>query len=136
MVYTVGEMAKLLGVTPSTLRYYEQIGIIAPIARDPSSGHRAYTDEDIQSLVTISCLSATGMPLDAMREYLKNRFDGTEGARRQMALLDAQALRLAAKAECSKPMFPLKHCIGVPWRKAMTTKRNDFWRKTTMSSKQ
>ena len=34
-----------------------------------------------------------------MREYLKNRFDGTEGARRQMALLDAQALRLAAKAE-------------------------------------
>ena len=95
------------GLPESTLRYYEQIGIIAPIARDPSSGHRAYTNEDIQSLVTISCLSATGMPLDAMREYLKNRFDGTS-----------------------------KHCIGVPWRKAMTTKRNDFWKKTTMSSKQ
>ena len=87
------------GLTASTLRYYEQIGIIDPIARDPSSGHRAYTDEDIQSLVTISCLSATGMPLEAMREYLKNRFDGTEGARRQMELLDAQTLRLAAKAE-------------------------------------
>ena len=111
------------GLPESTLRYYEQIGIIAPIARDPSSGHRAYTNEDIQSLVTISCLSATGMPLDAMREYLKNRFDGAEGAHRQMALLDAQALRLAAKAAsaCSKPMFPSKHCIGVPWRKAMTT---------------
>jgi len=127
------------GLPESTLRYYEQIGIIAPIARDPSSGHRAYTDEDIQSLVTISCLSATGMPLDAMREYLKNRFDGTEGARRQMALLDAQALRLAAKAESirmQQAYVSLKHCIGVPWRKAMTTKRNDFWRKTTMSSKQ
>lgn len=86
------------GLPESTLRYYEQIGIIDPIARDPSSGHRAYTDEDIQSLVTISCLSATGMPLEAMREYLKNRFDGTEGAR-QMELLDAQTLRLAAKAE-------------------------------------
>lgn len=127
------------GLPESTLRYYEQIGIIAPIARDPSSGHRAYTDEDIQSLVTISCLSATGMPLDVMREYLKNRFDGTEGARRQMALLDAQALRLAAKAESirmQQAYVSLKHCIGVPWRKAMTTKRNDFWRKTTMSSKQ
>ena len=43
------------GLPESTLRYYEQIGIIAPIARDPSSGHRAYTNEDIQSLVTISC---------------------------------------------------------------------------------
>ena len=128
------------GLPESTLRYYEQIGIIAPIARDPSSGHRAYTDEDIQSLVTISCLSATGMPLDAMREYLKNRFDGTEGARRQMALLDAQALRLAAKVESirmQQAYVSLKtHCIGVPWRKAMTTKRNDFWKKTTMSSKQ
>ena len=123
------------GLPESTLRYYEQIGIIAPIARDPSSGHRAYTNEDIQSLVTISCLSATGMPLDAMREYLKNRFDGAEGAHRQMALLDAQALRLAAKAESIR-MQPSKHCIGVPWRKAMTTKHNDFWKKTTMSSKQ
>ena len=102
------------GLPESTLRYYEQIGIIAPIARDPSSGHRAYTDEDIQSLVTISCLSATGMPLDAMREYLQK----------------------PKASACRKPMFPLKHCIGVPWRKAMTTKRNDFWRKTTMSSKQ
>lgn len=97
--HTIREASMISGLPESTLRYYGQIGIIAPIARDPSSGHRAYTDEDIQSLVTISCLSATGMPLDAMREYLKNRFDGTEGARRQMALLDAQALRLAAKAE-------------------------------------
>lgn len=55
------------------------------------------------------------MPLEAMREYLKNRFDGTEGARRQMELLDAQTLRLAAKAESirmRKPMFPSKHSIG------------------------
>lgn len=88
------------GLPESTLRYYEQIGIIAPIARDPSSGHRAYTDEDIQFVghYFLACLRLACL-LDAMREYLKNRFDGTEGARRQMALLDAQALRLAAKAE-------------------------------------
>lgn len=97
--HTIREASIISGLPESTLRYYEQIGIIDPIARDPSSGHRAYTDEDIQALVTVSCLSATGMPLDAMREYLKNRFDGPEGARRQMELLDAQALRLAAKAE-------------------------------------
>jgi len=89
----------LSGLPESTLRYYEQIGIIDPIARDPSSGHRAYSDDDIQSLVTISCLAATGMPLESMREYLRNRFDGAEGARKQMELRDAQSIRLAAKAE-------------------------------------
>lgn len=97
--HTIREASTLSGLPESTLRYYEQIGIIDPIARDPSSGHRMYSDDDIESLVTISCLSATGMPLDAMREYLSNRMEGPEGAKRQLELLDAQALRLAAKAE-------------------------------------
>ena len=82
------------GLPESTLRYYEQIGIIAPITRDPSSGHRAYSDADLERLTTVSCLAATGMPLESMRTYLAN-----SQARRQLELLDAQALRLAAKAE-------------------------------------
>ena len=87
------------GLPESTLRYYEQIGIIAPITRDPSSGHRAYSDADLERLTTVSCLAATGMPLESMRTYLANSQGGREGARRQLELLDAQALRLAAKAE-------------------------------------
>lgn len=92
--HTIREASMLSGLPESTLRYYEKIGIIAPIARDSSSGHRMYTDDDIESLVTISCLSATGMPLEAMREYLDNRVGGPQGAARQMELLRAQADRL------------------------------------------
>ncbi|KAA8828238.1 MerR family transcriptional regulator [Bifidobacterium tissieri] len=97
--HTIREASLISGLPESTLRYYEQVGIIPPIARDPSSGHRAYSDADIERLTTISCLSSTGMPLDAMREYLANAAEGAAGARRQMELLDAQALRLAARAE-------------------------------------
>ncbi|RSX51656.1 MerR family transcriptional regulator [Bifidobacterium callimiconis] len=97
--HTIREASLISGLPESTLRYYEQVGIIPPIARDPSSGHRAYSDADLERLTTISCLSSTGMPLDAMREYLANAAEGAEGARRQMELLDAQALRLAARAE-------------------------------------
>lgn len=97
--HTIRQASMISGLPETTLRYYEQIGIIKPIARDPSSGHRMYSDNDLQSLITISCLAATGMPLDAMREYLANSTDGPQGARRQVELLDAQALRLAAKAE-------------------------------------
>ena len=53
----------------------------------------------LERLTTVSCLAATGMPLESMRTYLANSQGGREGARRQMELLDAQALRLAAKAE-------------------------------------
>ena len=78
--HSIREASMISGLPESTLRYYEQIGIIDPIARDPSSGHRVYSDKDIESLTTIACLAATGMPLESMREYLKNRFDGPEGA--------------------------------------------------------
>ncbi|KAB7790684.1 MerR family transcriptional regulator [Bifidobacterium leontopitheci] len=96
--HTIREASMICGLPESTLRYYEQIGIIPPIARD-QSGHRAYSDDDLTRLSSVACLSATGMPIDSMRAYLRNTEDGEEGARRQVELLDAQALRLAARAE-------------------------------------
>lgn len=102
--HSIREASMISGLPESTLRYYEQIGIIDPIARDPSSGHRVYSDKDIESLTTIACLAATGMPLESMREYLKNRFDGPEGARRQIELLDAQSA--ASGRESRGPAHP------------------------------
>ena len=100
--HSIREASLFSGLPESTLRYYEQIGIIGSIARDPSSGHRMYSDSDLESLDIIACLSATGMPLDDMRAYLNNRFDGKEGARAQVELLDAQAIRLSARMEALK----------------------------------
>ena len=48
--HSIREASMISGLPESTLRYYEQIGIIDPIARDPSSGHRVYSDKDIESL--------------------------------------------------------------------------------------
>lgn len=41
MVYTVGEMAKLLGVAPSTLRYYDKEGLL-PFVERSSGGIRMF----------------------------------------------------------------------------------------------
>ena len=40
--YTIGELAKILGITAETIRYYERKGIIAPI-HDQETGYRYYT---------------------------------------------------------------------------------------------
>ena len=129
--HSIREASMISGLPESTLRYYEQIGIIDPIARDPSSGHRVYSDKDIESLTTIACLAATGMPLESMREYLKNRFDGPEGARRQIELLDAQSLRLAAKAEALR----IQQAYVSPSPKDTRMRPTEFSRKTKTSSK-
>ncbi|KFJ08350.1 transcriptional regulator, MerR family [Bifidobacterium tsurumiense] len=97
--HTIREASLLCGLPESTLRYYESIGILGPIARDPSSGHRSYSDADMNTLDIVSCLSATGMPLEDMKAYLRNTKLGQQGAQQQMELLDEQALRLSSKLE-------------------------------------
>ncbi len=39
---TILEASRRSGLSEPTLRYYEQIGLIGPVPRDPSSGHRRY----------------------------------------------------------------------------------------------
>lgn len=95
--YTIKEVSKVTGLPASTLRYYETIGIIQPIERDKSSKQRVYSEDDLNILVAISCLSATGMSIDDMRAYLKNRSRGSEAAEDQVELLETQRDRLIAE---------------------------------------
>ena len=67
--YSIKEVAALVGLPPSTLRYYEDVSVIPAIARDASSGHRIYTEDDLELLTWVSCLSASGMSIADMREY-------------------------------------------------------------------
>lgn len=92
--YTIKEASQLSGLPSSTLRYYESIGIIQSVARDNSSGHRTYTQEDINTIDSIACLSATGMPLEDMRMYLDNWDKGPKEVEVEIRLLKAQERRL------------------------------------------
>jgi DNA-binding transcriptional MerR regulator len=96
--YTIRETAKLSGLPESTLRYYETIGIIHPIQRDSSSKHRIYSEEDVNRVISIACLSATGLSIEGMRDYLKNRNLGAQAASEQVSLLETQKERLSEEA--------------------------------------
>ena len=50
--YTVQQAAALTGLSEHTLRYYERIGLIQPVARQESSGHRRYGPADLAKLET------------------------------------------------------------------------------------
>jgi DNA-binding transcriptional MerR regulator len=92
--YTILEAAKLSGLPESTLRYYETIGLIDPIQRGVTSKQREYSDDDINLIIAVACLSATGMSIESMRAYLGNRTHGAEAAAEQIGLLDKQRTRL------------------------------------------
>jgi len=96
--YTIREAAALTGLPASTLRYYESIGVIAPVSRGASSGHRVYDDQDLDQPL-VACLAATGMSVSDMRRYVANGQAGPSAARDQIALLTQQQRRLEREAE-------------------------------------
>ena len=97
--YTIKEAAALTGLPASTLRYYETIGVIAPVSRGASSRHRVYDESDLDQLMWVACLAATGMSVSDMRAYVANGSLGPAAAHEQIELLAAQERRLAEEAE-------------------------------------
>lgn len=95
---TVAEAARAADVTVHTLRYYDRAGLLPSVARN-GSGHRHFTDQDLEWVVMVTRLRATGMPIRAIRRYaeLVRAGDGNEAER--LALLEEHRERVVAQLE-------------------------------------
>jgi MerR family transcriptional regulator, copper efflux regulator len=96
---TIQDVSRRSGLSEPTLRYYEDIGLIGPIDRDASSGHRRYRDGDLDTLQILACLRAMGMGIEDMRTYQANRARGRAAAAEQRDLLLHHAERVEAEIE-------------------------------------
>src|SRR5277367_1318474 len=96
---TIQDVSRRSGLSEPTLRYYEDVGLIGPVARDPSSGHRRYREEDVDTLQVLACLRAMGVGIEEMRTYQANRELGHAKAAEQGDLLLQHAERVEAQIE-------------------------------------
>ena len=115
---TIGELGRRTGVAPSALRFYEEIGLLAPAAR--VSGRRRYALDAVGSVGAILLLSDVGFTLAEIKELMAARSTSPQSwralARRKLAELDeriaeAQAARVAVEhaIEC-----PHEHVVSCP----------------------
>ncbi|MGD0313590.1 MAG: MerR family transcriptional regulator [Acidimicrobiales bacterium] len=96
---TIQDVSRRSGLSEPTLRYYEEVGLIGPITRDPSSGHRRYREEEVDALQALACLRSMGIGIREMRTYQENRALGHAKAGEQRDLLLRHAERVAAEIE-------------------------------------
>ena len=66
--YTIREVAQRFHVQTSTLRYYEDQGLLCNVERD-DAGRRVYTDAHIGRLKAIACFKHAGMSIDELRRF-------------------------------------------------------------------
>jgi MerR family redox-sensitive transcriptional activator SoxR len=64
----IGVLSRLSGVTISTIRYYETVGLIEPVAR--SSGRRMYDGTAVVRLRLVAILKQADFSLDEVRELI------------------------------------------------------------------
>jgi len=64
-MYTVGQLAKLFGLSRSTLLYYDEVGILSPSARS-ASNYRLYSDDDVRRMERIKIYREAGLSLEAI----------------------------------------------------------------------
>lgn len=89
MYYTIGDMARKLGVTPSTLRYYDKEGLL-PFVERSDGGIRMFKDSDYEWLQIICCLKKTGMQLKDIRAFVEMSMQGDETIESRLILIEKQ----------------------------------------------
>ena len=92
--YTVGELAKLTGLTIRTLQHYDNIGI-APSSGRTEGGRRYYTEKDLMRLEQVVLYKHLGFSLEEISSKLIVRTGGDS----QREILIEQELRLLKKME-------------------------------------
>jgi DNA-binding transcriptional MerR regulator len=110
---SIDEVARRTGLSAHTLRYYERIGLIAPVARAPG-GQRRYAASDLDWIGFLLRLRETRMPVGQMQAFARLRGEGnaTAPARRRMLeahLADVQAAIRAMRRSVKALQAKIEH---------------------------
>lgn len=99
--YKVKELSTLTSVTIRTLHYYDEIGLLKP-SHTTTSGHRLYTDHEVQRLKQITTLQHMGLSLEEIKPIVLNNTDFKSSLSKQAKVIEDQAEKLTHVATLMK----------------------------------
>lgn len=82
---TIKEISDKHHVSQTTLRYYENIGIISPVTR--KNGIRDYQDSDERAIETVLEMRKAGLSLKSIERYLSYKNDGDASRTKRIEIL-------------------------------------------------
>jgi MerR family transcriptional regulator, thiopeptide resistance regulator len=110
MVYTVGQLAGLAGVTVRTLHHYDRIGLLEPEERSGSASYRRYGPGSVERLHRILSYRELGLSLDDIAALLDDPgVDRLAHLRRQERLLRDRIGRLEEMVAAVQLMMEAEH---------------------------
>ncbi|MFB9328891.1 MerR family transcriptional regulator [Paenibacillus aurantiacus] len=108
----MAEVSAKFGIPQDTLRYYERIGLLPPVNRNPS-GIREYTEENLKWVEFVKCMRQAGLSIEALSEYVGLFQQGDQSMNARKDLLTEQRAQLAVRVEeMTKTLERLDHKIA------------------------
>jgi len=94
---TISQASEASGLAVDTIRYYERIGVLPPVARGPNR-YRGYTETHIETLRFARRLRELGLPLATVATLVRVFHDGTCRELREEMLASARSVLAALEA--------------------------------------
>ena len=105
MEYTIKKMAEISGVSPRTLRFYDQIHLLKP-SRVTESGYRIYTSQEVDRLQQILFYRSLDFKLEQIAEILDNpAFD------HRQALIQHQEMLQEKRKQLDTLLMTIQHTL-------------------------
>jgi len=100
-LYAIGKLAKLVGISADTLRYYDEIGLLTPAHTSAETGYRYYTPAQAKDLAQIMELKAFDFPLAEIKQILQQgtMFGTPDIFRQRYGALVQEKQRISAAME-------------------------------------
>lgn len=98
MEYSIKELSEKFGIKASTLRYYEDCGILDGVGRN-SSGQRIYQEKHLHRLGAIECFKDAGMTIEQIKRFFIYEADETQHIEDMMELLHGQEKEIVNQIE-------------------------------------
>lgn len=100
-MYTVKEVAKLLGLTEHAVRYYTDKGLVPNLQRD-THNNRIFDDKSLDWLIGVKNLKQCGMSLQAIKRYVDLCLEGDSTIQERYEIILEQRAAALAQLEEAK----------------------------------
>lgn len=98
MDLSIKEAAERTQLPPSTLRYYDKVGLM-PTLKKTEYGTRKYSETDISWLDLVCCLRDSGMSLDDIRAFMMLCMQGSSTSEQRRELLEQHRKQIVKQME-------------------------------------
>lgn len=100
----IGDLAKRVGVTVRTVRYYEELGLLSP-TETSAGGFRLYSEDDLRKLVFVKRFKELDFPLEEIQQLIdmpQNNLSKSERISLSLSLLQKQLEQVENQIKKSK----------------------------------